>query len=270
MAQCQHILYNAYNNIWCEKFALPDWDMFQTDHPWGEYQAAARAISGSPIYFADDYQKVNEKVIKKIALPNGRILRCPKPALLARENLFNNPAKPGRALKITNENRTNSVVGIFNVMVKSETNSLFSLDLIEKYRKNNDNELEKNSDKQFAVYQYKEKELFTFTLTDSKEIHLGIKGFELFTIAEIESGFAPIGILAMFNSGGIIKDLNRKGDSVEIKLLYGGEIGFYSEQVPTRVTMNGNKSLKFEYHEDSKLLKIFVKENANSHITIFF
>lgn len=270
MAQCQHIIYNAYNNIWCEKFALPDWDMFQTDHPWGEYQAAARSISGSPIYFADDYQKVNEKLIKKIALPNGRILRCPKPALLARENLFNNPAKPGRALKITNENRTNSVVGIFNVMVKSETNTLFSLDLIEKYRKNDYNESEKKADKQFAVYQYKEKELFTLTLMESKEISLGIKGFELFTVAEIENRFAPIGILTMFNSGGIFRGLNRKGDTIEIELLYGGEIGFYSEQAPTRVTMNGNEKLKFEYYEDSKLLKIFVNESVNPHITIFF
>jgi len=45
-----HIVVNAMNNVWSATFAVPDWDMFQSHQPEGAFHAAARAISGGPIY----------------------------------------------------------------------------------------------------------------------------------------------------------------------------------------------------------------------------
>ncbi|MGV9172078.1 MAG: Sip1-related alpha-galactosidase [Promethearchaeia archaeon] len=262
-AQCQHIIYNAYNNLWCGKFALPDWDMFQTEHPWGEYQAAARAISGSPVYFADDFKQVNRDVLQKLALPDGRVLRCKRPALLAQENLFKNPVKPGRALKIFNYNRYNSVVGLFNAMCKNETQTSFSPQLVEEINK-------KSKETNFAVYRFKVAKLKRFQLNNSMEINLEIKGFELFTVAEIKKGFAPIGALSMYNSGGIFKHIHREEDQIDIELLYGGEIGFYTEQQPRKIKVNGKTSEDFEYNGDSKLLTVFVDQEQNPKIALIF
>lgn len=49
-----HIFCNAHNSLLTQHLnALPDWDMFQTSHPWAGFHAAARCVSGGPIYFTD-------------------------------------------------------------------------------------------------------------------------------------------------------------------------------------------------------------------------
>ena len=49
-----HIFCNAHNSLLTQHLnALPDWDMFQTSHKWAGFHAAARCVSGGPIYFTD-------------------------------------------------------------------------------------------------------------------------------------------------------------------------------------------------------------------------
>ncbi|KAI9894781.1 MAG: hypothetical protein M1814_002138 [Vezdaea aestivalis] len=62
-----HIFCNAHNALLNQHLnALPDWDMFQTDHPWAGYHAAARCISGGPIYFTDEPGKHDIGLIHQI------------------------------------------------------------------------------------------------------------------------------------------------------------------------------------------------------------
>ncbi|KAF2235298.1 glycoside hydrolase family 36 protein [Viridothelium virens] len=49
-----HIFCNAHNALLTQHLnVIPDWDMFQTAHPWGSFHAAARCVSGGPIYITD-------------------------------------------------------------------------------------------------------------------------------------------------------------------------------------------------------------------------
>jgi hypothetical protein len=49
-----HIFCNAHNALFNQYLnILPDWDMFQTAHSYGAYHAAARCVSGGPIYITD-------------------------------------------------------------------------------------------------------------------------------------------------------------------------------------------------------------------------
>ncbi|KAJ8126290.1 hypothetical protein O1611_g7347 [Lasiodiplodia mahajangana] len=49
-----HIWANAHNTLFTQHLnVLPDWDMFQTSHKSAGYHAAARCVSGGPIYITD-------------------------------------------------------------------------------------------------------------------------------------------------------------------------------------------------------------------------
>ena len=47
-----HIAACAYNSVFLAPLVQPDWDMFHSKHPAAEMHAAARAVSGGPIYMS--------------------------------------------------------------------------------------------------------------------------------------------------------------------------------------------------------------------------
>lgn len=53
-----HIFKNAVNSLFTRDITYADWDMFMTKHEFGAYHAAARAISGGPVYVTDKEQKI--------------------------------------------------------------------------------------------------------------------------------------------------------------------------------------------------------------------
>lgn len=70
-----HLFINAHNALVTQHLnCVPDWDMFQTSHPYSSYHGAARAISGGPVLITDtpgehDVGLVNEMTALS---PEGR------------------------------------------------------------------------------------------------------------------------------------------------------------------------------------------------------
>ncbi|MHA1147125.1 MAG: Sip1-related alpha-galactosidase [Promethearchaeota archaeon] len=258
-SQPEHIIVNAYNNLWCGHFSLPDWDMFQSDHPWGAYQAASRSISGSPIYFADAFKNVDKELISRIALPNGRLLRCENPSLVCKDMIFKNPAKPGRALKIFNHNKYNSLLGIFNVLRKEDTKSTYSPSDIENLNPND----------KFAVFRIELQTLEKMEYQYIKNIQLKNREFEIFIISPIKNGFAPIGMIDKFNPGGIFQDLQYIENKIIIKVIYGGFFGFFSEKRPLRILID-DEDITYNYKTDENFLSFKSKPYENQRIEIVY
>ncbi|KAK6347573.1 hypothetical protein TWF718_005411 [Orbilia javanica] len=83
-----HIFANAHNAVLTARLNVtPDWDMFQTKHEWAGYHAAARCISGGPIYITDDVGQHDIDIVKKVTArsktgamvtlrPNGKARSC--------------------------------------------------------------------------------------------------------------------------------------------------------------------------------------------------
>ncbi|KAI9762815.1 MAG: hypothetical protein M4579_000168 [Chaenotheca gracillima] len=68
-----HIFCNAHNAILTRYLnLLPDWDMFQTDHPWSTFHGAARCLSGGPIYVTDEPGKHDIGLIHQMTAPTIR------------------------------------------------------------------------------------------------------------------------------------------------------------------------------------------------------
>lgn len=70
-----HIFANSMNNLYTSHLsALPDWDMFQSSLPtYGSMHAAARCISGGPIYITDSPGSHDVKLINQMtaSAPGG-------------------------------------------------------------------------------------------------------------------------------------------------------------------------------------------------------
>ena len=62
-----HVFCNAHNALLTQHLnALPDWDMFQTSHPWAWFHGAARCVSGGPVYITDTPGKHDTDLIKEM------------------------------------------------------------------------------------------------------------------------------------------------------------------------------------------------------------
>ncbi|MCJ1308883.1 hypothetical protein MMC25_002538 [Agyrium rufum] len=68
-----HVYTNAYTSLLTSHLnVLPDLDMFQTSHPYSSFHAAARCVSGGPIYFTDEPGKHDVDLIKQMTARSPR------------------------------------------------------------------------------------------------------------------------------------------------------------------------------------------------------
>ncbi|KAL8946476.1 MAG: hypothetical protein Q9222_007137, partial [Ikaeria aurantiellina] len=75
-----HIFTNSFNALLTSHLnVLPDWDMFQTSHPYSSFHASARCLSGGPIYITDTPGQHSLPLIHAMTAPTisstTRILR---------------------------------------------------------------------------------------------------------------------------------------------------------------------------------------------------
>ncbi|OJD19921.1 hypothetical protein AJ78_00115 [Emergomyces pasteurianus Ep9510] len=127
-----HVFCNAHNALLTQHLnVIPDWDMFQTSHPYASFHAAARCVSGGPIYITDVPGEHDIDLINQMTAPtvdgNTVILR---PSVLGRSIDVYHNYNEGRMLKVgsyTGWARTGSgILGLFNISAQ-KISSLISL-----------------------------------------------------------------------------------------------------------------------------------------------
>jgi len=120
-----HIFCNAHNSLLTQHLnVLPDWDMFQTSHPWASFHAAARAVSGGPIYFTDTPGDHDLTLLGQLTAPTTRgktvILR---PHLVGKATDPYNEFSAAALLKISSyvgfARSGTGILGVFNVSSQS-------------------------------------------------------------------------------------------------------------------------------------------------------
>ncbi|KAI9008591.1 raffinose synthase or seed imbibition protein Sip1-domain-containing protein [Hyaloraphidium curvatum] len=105
-----HVYTNAVNNLWTSTFGvgIPDWDMFQSDGPYGGFHAASRALNNGPVYLADEPNTHDPSVVRPlfvggVAGSEHRVLRPAFPALPSIDSIFSDSRDIRKALKICNQ-----------------------------------------------------------------------------------------------------------------------------------------------------------------------
>jgi hypothetical protein len=116
-----HVFCNAHNALFVQHLnVLPDWDMFQTSHPYSSFHAAARCVSGGPIYITDTPGEHDLDLIAQITAENVRgqtvILR---PSVVGKTIGIYDQYHEGQILKVGTYNGAaqfgTGILGLFNV-----------------------------------------------------------------------------------------------------------------------------------------------------------
>ncbi len=263
-----HICNNAMNNLWSSTFASPDWDIFQSHLEAGPYHAAARAISGGPIYVADAPGKQNFRLLRKLCTSDGRILRCAEPALPARDCLFVNCAFTPKLMKITNRNGTIGVLGLFHCRWEGDGLKAAVKDqhpLTDSFRPSDVPGLR---GKKFALYLHQAQRLILSERGTRHTLTLPWREFEIVTVAPLERGTTCLGLLDKFNGSCAIEHSEWRGQAqLVVDLRDGGKVGFCCQRAPRRVAINGRRAAA-QYDRPSGLLIIRVKPGRPCRVVL--
>ncbi len=242
-----HVFLNALNAMWASTFSIPDWDMFWSGHQAGAFHAAARALSGGPVYVSDRPGQQNFDVLRKLCTSDGRVLRCEAPALPAADCLFTDCRQEPRLLKITNRNGPIGMLGLFNCRPPAEpaevTDGLRPTDVpgLQGAR--------------FAVWCHEAKTLAVLKRTSRLSVALPPLGHEVVTLAPITQGFAALGLLDKYNGPAALTwHCVRDDGAFGAEVRDGGILGFYCEKEPSEVLVDG-RAAKYAY-EPTGLLTI--------------
>lgn len=245
-----HLYANAQVGLWFGEFMQPDWDMFQSGHAWGAYHAAARALSGGPVYASDKPGVHDFELLKKLVCADGSVLRCESPGLPTLDVLCRDPTREDVLMKIWNRNGVAGFVGAFNARVASSeaagpllSGTLGPLDVpaLEGQR--------------FACYFQQSGELLEAAREQRFAVSLGERGFELCSIVPIERGFAAVGLADKFNSRGAVIRSHWVNDAThEIELRDGGVFLAFAERAPRGIEADG-REVPFEYEPARKCLR---------------
>ena len=129
-----HIFCNAHNSLLTRCLnVLPDWDMFQTSHPYASFHAAARCVSGGPIYISDEPGKHDISIINQMTAPTtqGRTVIL-RPSVVGRTMDMYHDYNEGHILRVgcyTGWAKTGSgILGLFNIHAAEQTSMVSLMD----------------------------------------------------------------------------------------------------------------------------------------------
>tara|TARA_B110000091_G_scaffold192600_1_gene217142 strand:- start:413 stop:2500 length:2088 start_codon:yes stop_codon:yes gene_type:complete len=256
-----HIFINAHTSFWMGEIILPDWDMFQSGHSAGDFHAAARAISGGPIYTTEKIGTENKQVLDRLMTSYGKLPRCKDVGRVCTESLFTDPENDKGLLKIYNTNIVGGIVGAFNCSYNPKK-SVSIQDVVAA------SDIEGLQGNNFAVYRYSNGELSVQNTRTVNKLKIKELEYDLFTYIPIQDGFAPVGIIEKYNPAGMIINFQKVSTNIHtIDLMDGGTFIAFAEEEPHQVLLDA-KPINFDYHKKSKKILITVPLGKESRLTI--
>ncbi|KAH1246148.1 putative galactinol--sucrose galactosyltransferase 2 [Glycine max] len=257
--------------------------LLQSKHETAESHAAARSIGGCAVYVSDKPGNHDFKILKKLVLPDGSVLRARYAGHPTRDCLFEDPVMDGKSLlKICNLNVLTGVVGVFNCQgagswsLKSLEAAPSCITISGKVRPLDVEFLEEAAGENWngdcIVYAFNAGLLSKVSCRGKLEVSLETLHCEIYTVSPIrvfghDVQFAPIGLLDMYNSGGAIEALDCTMDVaqcvVKIKGRGCGRFGAYSNVRPKSCVVD-MKEEEFSYIPENGLLTITLGCEGNS------
>lgn len=264
---------------------IPDWDMFHSKHPAAHLHAAARAISGGPVYVSDRPGHHDFELLRRLVFPDGSVLRAHLPGRPTADCLFADVCRDGKtALKIWNSNAVNGVVGVFNVQGSTysrQHRSFYTHDaypaVLRAVVRPDDvanlawNEIPgaNGACLLYSDQSQRKKIVQADDFDDGLEVAVvpngGAGGCDVVTISPVMEvdgiAFAAIGLTDMLNAGGAVMDVQMAAHGPAGSLVVAtldvrgvGQFLAYASKKPVTVDINGIL-VEFEYEKSAAELR---------------
>lgn len=234
--QQRHLAVNAANALLHHTVVWPDWDMFQSTHPAAGLHAAARAVSGGPIYVSDKPGEHDTALLRKLCLPDGSVLRCADPALPTTDLVFTDCYAEPVPLKLQNHNGPVGVLGLLHCYYQPDA----PRDIEGTFRVADIAALDP-SVTDYALYFHQAARCVRSTREERHAFTLPDHGWEIVTAAPVHHGLALFGLLDKLNGSRAISRTSWDAATLTFtaELTAGGRIGFCAARPPARVQING-------------------------------
>jgi raffinose synthase len=257
-----HLFTNAHFGVWFGEFVHADWDMFHSSHPWGPLHAAARAVSGSPVYVSDKPGKHDFALLKKLVTSDGHVLRARAVARPTLDCLFSDPTREPVLLKVFNLNVNGGVVGVFYCAYAKEGTPELSGVL-------GASDVHGLAGERFAIYAHYLGTLHAVQRDEAIAVTLAEGQAEVYTVAPIERGVAAIGLADKLNSGGAIISALWRGSDYDLELKEGGDCVLFAERAPLAAASNG-APIPFTHAADTRLLRVALPQHGPCALRLSF
>ena len=241
-----HAYDNSYNSLWFSQLTYPDFDMFESHHPQGEFHAVLRAVSGGPVYFTDTPGKENWKLLRKLVFSDGKILRPDHPCLPTRDVLFVDPMKEGVPLKVFTTAGPAGIVAAFNVNKDGET-------VVGHVSPPDVHGLRGG---RFVIYDHLRKKVHLVEKRGGIPVTLSEFECALYIISPVKDGFAPLGLIDKYISPKAVLSVHQQGKTVRIELVEGGRLACFCTERPQAVFVNGKLLPERKWQFREGLLKV--------------
>jgi len=240
-----HIRQNLFNSLWLSQLEWPDWDMFQSAHPWARYHAMARAVSGGPVYVSDKPGTSDADLLKSLVAADGKTLRCPQPALPCRENLLSDPLREHRLMKAFNTCGKIGLLGLFHPNPDLESGAI--------EEQVSAAHIEGLAGESFAVYSIQLGFLGLVSPAEKQAIRIDPRGSDILFFSPLEHGFAPLGLIEKMNPAAAVLEFSATPDQCSVTMRCGGVMAVYSERPVRSVTVDGREH---PFEADRKFIRL--------------
>ena len=262
-----HFRNNAFNALWVGPVAVPDWDMFHSKHPAALAHAAARAISGGPVYISDKPGEHDANLVRRLLISGSRVLRNDSPALPAASCLFDDPLNEPKPLKLINRHGDCGVIGLFHCQWTGEkTEAAVNQAGTLRGQWSSDDVPSLEGDR-FACWSPITRKLTVLHAGQRVDFELDPLGCDLLHLAPIRHRLAPLGLIEKLNSTRALQSVRQNDGTIEFELVDGGVAGVFAEHAPAAVTVDGN-NVDWDYDPQTRLLTVWTAEGKSVMVRI--
>lgn len=220
-----HVLMALYNSLYFSQLVYTDFDMFESNNTYGAYHAAARAISGGPVYVTDIPGKQKFDVLWPLIDASGRIIRADQPAMLTEDCLFQ--LQDHQPIKAFSFAGNAGLMAVFNAADADQVEGTIS-----------PSEIHGLKGESFAVYEFYSNELIVLKKNEVKKITLNRMGNKYYNFVPIEKGVALIGLVNKYNAPKTILSSKVRKRKIEVHLMNGEVTSLLKSEANGEMSVN--------------------------------